>query len=182
MDETEQLLKQVAGRARSSHQGSYAATGTLIAAPLPAPLDTEDVRRAEAVLGFALPPLLGALYTRVADGGFGPEYGLLPLERSVAVYTAMRESAWRWPEGVLPIADFGCAMQACVDCRSESAQVLLFEPNPGDPDLAWYLDSPALADWLRGWLDGTAWFSDDSGAGEEWDLELTPWAEFRSRV
>ncbi|MFE2288119.1 SMI1/KNR4 family protein [Streptomyces sp. NPDC059443] len=169
MDETEQLLKQVAGRAHSSHPGRYAATGTLTA-PLPAPLDAEAVRRAEAVLGFALPPLLGALYTRVADGGFGPEY------------TAMRASAWRWPEGVLPIADFGCAMQACVDCRSESAQVLLFEPNPGDPDLAWYLDSPGLADWLRGWLDGTAWFSEESGAGEEWDLELTPWAEFRSRV
>ncbi|AWZ06977.1 MULTISPECIES: SMI1/KNR4 family protein [unclassified Streptomyces] len=181
MDETEQLLKQVAGRARSSHQGRYAAAGKPTE-PLPAPLDSAGPRRAEARLGFALPPLLAALYTRVADGGFGPEYGLLPLERAVAEYASMRGSAWRWPEGVLPIADFGCAMRACVDCRSETAQVLLFEPNSGDPGLAWFLESPGLADWLRGWLDGTAWFSEESGAGEEWDLELTTWADFGSRV
>ncbi|MCX5296541.1 SMI1/KNR4 family protein [Streptomyces sp. NBC_00193] len=181
MDDTEQLLKQVAGRAHSSHQGRYAATGTP-AAPLPAPLATAELHRAEAALGFALPPLLAALHTRVADGGFGPEHGLLPLERAVAEYTAMRASAWRWPEGVLPIADLGCALRACVDCRSETAQVLLFEPNSGEPDLAWFLESPTLADWLRGWLDGSAWFSEESGAGEEWDLELTPWAGFRARV
>lgn len=94
MDETEQLLKQVAGRARSSHQGRYAAAGKPTE-PLPAPLDSAGPRRAEARLGFALPPLLAALYTRVADGGFGPEYGLLPLERAVAEYASMRGSAWR---------------------------------------------------------------------------------------
>lgn len=133
--------------------------------PLPVPLPTAELHRAEATLGFALPPLLAALHTRVADGGFGPEYGLLPLECAVAEYTAMRASAWRRPEGVLPIADFGCALRACVDCRSETGQVLLFEPNSGDPGLAWFLESPALADWLRSWLDGSAWFSEESGWG-----------------
>ncbi|WP_327254456.1 hypothetical protein [Streptomyces sp. NBC_01244] len=59
---------------------------------------------------------------------------------------------------------------------------MLSEPNSGDPDLAWFLESPTLADWLRGWLDGSAWFSEESGAGEERDLELTPWAGFRARV
>ncbi|MFD5145391.1 SMI1/KNR4 family protein [Streptomyces sp. NPDC058401] len=181
MDETEQLLKQVAGRAHGPHQGRRAATGTPTA-PLPAPLPTAELHRAEAVLGFALPPLLAALHTRVADGGFGPEHGLLPLERAVAEYTAMRASAWRRPEGVLSIADLGCDLRACVDCRSETAQVLLFEPNSGEPGLVWSLESPTLADWLRGWLDGSAWFSGESGAGEDWDLELTPWADFRTRV
>lgn len=136
MNDTEQLLKQVAGRARSSRQGRYAATGTP-GAPPPAPLPTAELHRAEAALGFALPPLLAALHTRVADGGFGPE--LLPLERAVAECAAMRASAWRRPEGVMPIAGFGCA---CVHCRSETAQVLLFEPNSGEPDLAWFLESP----------------------------------------
>ncbi|MFJ3201781.1 hypothetical protein [Streptomyces sp. NPDC086989] len=55
----------------------------------------------------------------------------------------------------------------------------MFQQNPGDPDLARYADSPALADWLRGRLDGTAWFCDDS---EGADLEMAAWTEFRSRV
>ncbi|QES49616.1 hypothetical protein DEJ50_19180 [Streptomyces venezuelae] len=174
MNETEQLLEQVAAHARNSLKGQRK--------PLPAPLPPAGLRRIEGILGFDLPPLLAGLYTRIADGGFGPEGGLLTLGQAADAYAAMRTSAWRWPEGVLPIADFGCGLYACVDCRSETAQVLLFEPNPGDPDLAWYVDTPGLADWLRGWIDGTAWYCEDSAAGEEFDLELRLWSEFRSRV
>ncbi|MFD7262288.1 SMI1/KNR4 family protein [Streptomyces sp. NPDC059874] len=174
MNETEQLLEQVADRVRNSARGHGRS--------LPAPLGAGEIPRAEGILGFTLPPLLAALYTRVGDGGFGPEQGILSLREAVTTYEARRESGWRWPEGVLPIADFGCAMYACVDCRSETAQVLLFDPNPGEPDLAWSIDSPSLAGWLRGWLDGTAWFCEESGLGEEYDLEPAPWAEFRSRI
>ncbi|MFG2336973.1 SMI1/KNR4 family protein [Streptomyces yangpuensis] len=174
MDETEQLLQQVAHRARKSARGR--------GKPLPTPLRAGEIARAEGILGFPLPPLLALLYTRVGDGGFGPEQGLLPLRRAVGAYRAQRESGWRWPEGVLPVADFGCAMYACVDCRSKTAQVLLFDPNPGEPDLAWSVDTAGLADWLRGWLDGTAWFCEESDAGDAYDLELAPWAEFRSRI
>lgn len=45
-----------------------------------APLAEEQLQSAERLLGFALPPLLRAIYTRVADGGFGPGYGLYHLE------------------------------------------------------------------------------------------------------
>lgn len=47
-----------------------------------------------------------------------------------------------------PAADgtsLGCAMYACVDCHGEQGMVLPFEPNPGDPDVAWYIDSPSRA-------------------------------------
>lgn len=174
MNETEQLLEQVAAHVRHSARED--------GKPLPTPLDTGEVTRTEHILGFALPPLLAGLHTRVGDGGFGPEYGLLPLREIVRTYEAQRVSGWRWPEAVLPVADFGCGMWVCVDCRSEGAQVLLFDPNPGEPDLAWFIDSPSLADWLRGWIDGTAWYCEDSAAGEEYDLDPTPWAEFRSRI
>ncbi|MGW3325967.1 SMI1/KNR4 family protein [Streptomyces virginiae] len=174
MNETEQLLEQVAVRARNSAQGH--------GKPLPAALGAEEIARAEGILGFALPPLLAALYTRVGDGGFGPECGLLPLHDAVSAYRAGRSSAWRWPEGVLPIADFGCSLSVCVDCRSDTAQVLLFDPGLGEPDLAWSIDTPSLTAWLHGWLDGTAWYCDGSGAGEEFDLELTLWDGFRSRI
>ncbi|WP_405921749.1 SMI1/KNR4 family protein [Streptomyces sp. NBC_00122] len=174
MNETEQLLEQVADRVRNSAHAQ--------GRPLPAPSATGEIAHAEGILGFTLPPLLAALYTRVGDGGFGPEYGVLSLGQAVRTYGAQRASGWRWPAGVLPIADFGCAMYACVDCHSQTAQVLLFDPNPGEPDLAWSIDTPSLAGWLRGWLDGTAWFCEESGLGEETDLELAPWAEFRSRI
>lgn len=174
MNETEQLLEQVADRVRKSARGQ--------GKPLPAPLGAGEITRAEGILGFALPPLLARLYAHVGDGGFGPERGLLPLRQAVRTYESQRGSGWRWPEGVLPIADFGCAVYACVDCRSRTAQILLFDPNPGEPDLAWSIDTPSLAGWLRGWLDGTAWFCEESEVGEECDLELAPWADFRSRI
>ncbi|WP_030773688.1 SMI1/KNR4 family protein [Streptomyces sp. NRRL F-2664] len=174
MNGTEQLLERVADRARNAaHQHGK---------PLPEPLGAGEAARAEGVLGFALPPLLTRLHTRVGDGGFGPGEGLLSLRQAVAAYEGQRASGWSWPEAVLPVADFGCAVYACVDCRSEAAQVLLFDPHPGEPDLAWSVDAPSLADWLRGWLDGTAWFCAESPLGEDLDLDLAPWAEFRSRI
>lgn len=61
-------------------------------------------------------------------------------------YLANRKSGrkdpdWPWPEGVLPISHWGCAMYACVDCHSPGATVLLFEPNGGDCDHSWFVDS-----------------------------------------
>lgn len=174
MNETEQLLEQVADRVRNSARGHGRA--------MPAPLGSGEITRAEGIIGFTLPPLLAELYTRIGDGGFGPERGLLPLRRTVLAYEQRRSSGWRWPEGVLPIADFGCGVVACVDGRSDTAQVLLFDPNPGEPDLAWSIDSPSLAGWFHGWLDGTAWFCEESALGEEYDLEPAPWAGFRARI
>ena len=54
----------------------------------------EDVADAERVLGFSLPPLLSLLYCQAANGGFGPEYTLLPLigdgRTAVAEYGPLR--------------------------------------------------------------------------------------------
>lgn len=49
------------------------------AGSLPSCATDQDVRAAERELGFSLPPLLSLLYRTVANGGFGPEYTLLPL-------------------------------------------------------------------------------------------------------
>ncbi|MFE7395355.1 SMI1/KNR4 family protein [Streptomyces sp. NPDC057557] len=112
--------------------------------PLQAPPTAEGVACAEAALGFALPPLLTALYTRIADGGFGREYGPMPLIGD------------RAPDG------------------EES-----FEPNADEPQHAWYVDQPDLAQRLRSWLDGTAWYSEES---EDEGADLAPWPDFSARV
>ncbi|MFV2119621.1 SMI1/KNR4 family protein, partial [Streptomyces sp. Act-28] len=142
----------------------------------PAPVTTAGVEAAETALGFPLPGLLAALHTTVADGGFGPDHGLFPLRQAVSRYLALRrpgagDDADRpWPEGVLPTADLGCAMLACVDCRTPEGTVLLFEPDPGDVDRAWYVLAPDLATWFTAWLEGTSWFAED----QEFDGDLPP--------
>lgn len=40
------------------------------------PATAEQLQATEEALGFALPPMLRALYTHVANGGFGPAYGI----------------------------------------------------------------------------------------------------------
>ncbi|MCX4882931.1 SMI1/KNR4 family protein, partial [Streptomyces sp. NBC_00847] len=182
MTENEQLLARVAAKAHNTRPWGWPS--------LPQPVDVATAARAEAALGFTLPPLLADLYLRIGDGGFGPEYGLLSLLDSppagepsaVAQYLANRESArkdpdWPWPEGVLPISHWGCAMYACVDCRTPEATVLLFEPNADDAGQAWYVDAPSLTVWLTSWLDGTGWYEETNE-----EPEMTPWADLRIRT
>jgi mono/diheme cytochrome c family protein len=71
-------------------------------------------------------------------------------------------------------------MYACVDCHSADGTVLLFEPNPGDPDEAWYVDSPTLAGWLEHYLADTGWWI----AVENGDdvADMAPWPHARERA
>jgi hypothetical protein len=41
------------------------------------PATEEQLHETEEALGFPLPPLLRLLYTRIANGGFGPGYGII---------------------------------------------------------------------------------------------------------
>ncbi|MGW1543699.1 SMI1/KNR4 family protein [Streptomyces sp. NPDC002309] len=182
MTEIEQLLARVEDKAGNTRPRGWTS--------LPEPVEAATVARAEAALGFRLPPLLARLYTRIGDGGFGPEYGLLPLLDSppagepaaVVQYLAHREGArrdpeWPWPEGVLPISHWGCAMYACVDCLDPRAPVLLYEPNAGDAAHAWYADAPSLTDWLHAWVEGTGWYEET-----EEGSEMEPWSDFPLRT
>lgn len=182
MTEIEQLLSRVAEAAGTTRPWGWSF--------LPAPVDAEAIARAESALGFPLLPLLAALYLRVGDGGFGPEYGVLPLldsspagERAVvAQYLTNRTEAekdpdWPWPEGVLPISHWGCGMYACVDCSSPHGTVLLYEPNADEAEHSWYVDAPGLKEWLTTWLDGKGWY-EESYSGPD----LEPWADFSIRT
>lgn len=146
--------------------------------PLPAPAAEADVLAAEAAIGAPLPPLLRRLYTEVADGGFGPGYGLLGVGPGgwtddhrrglVAVLRAnqegaadLPEGAWRWPSTLLPIAYLGDVIYACADLARPGTPVLEYDPSDLDWDEDGYpLDeeealvevSPTLAGWLEAWL------------------------------
>ncbi len=90
MTENAQLLERVAAKAAAVRPWGRPS--------LPEPVDASTVAQAEAALGFPLPALLADLYLRIGDGGFGPEYGLLPLLDSSPVrQTTCREPVPRQP-------------------------------------------------------------------------------------
>ncbi|MFE4832339.1 SMI1/KNR4 family protein [Streptomyces sp. NPDC056672] len=181
MTDIDDLVQRVATRAASDSKD------------LPEPVDDAQIAEAEGQLGIALHPLLARLYREVADGGFGPDYRLLPLlgpgSSVVGEYLTRREASVgvehpKWPEGVVPILTWGCAMYAGVDCFSEDGQVLLFEPNPysgGSWEQCWFLDSAGLAAWLETWLAGTGWFEEDAFGMDDL-VEPLAWDQAASRL
>ncbi len=140
------------------------------------PVTASDVADAERSLGLPLPSLLVAIYTRIANGGFGPGYGLIGLPGgatddrgldTVNLYLdlclpAEGDPHWSWPRHLLPVGHLGCGMYACVDCSTVDGAVVWFEPNPhadGEPwDDAFIPLAPSLAVWLENWLAGVDMF------------------------
>ena len=102
------------------------------------------------------------------------------VDRYLRLRSTNAGTAWAWPEGVLPILTWGCGMYACVDCRSDNGTVLLFEPNPGDPDQAWYVDSDSLEEWFEHHVNDTGWWSKAENGEEPENLQ--PWTDARTRA
>jgi hypothetical protein len=140
----------------------------------PAPLLTKDaLHESEIALGFEVPPELKELYCCVGNGGFGPGYGLLGLingatddlgNTAVSGYQRLRnewsnESA-TWPEGLLPICNWGCAIYSCINCVPPEYEMTVFDPNPHDDSCADWSDAffperCSFAEWITLWAKGT---------------------------
>jgi len=132
--------------------------------PPPGPATPEQVAEAEALLGAPLPPLLRALYA-VANGGFGPAYGLLGLRdgwrddlRRTGVDIVGDVSAGRWPgipAGMLPLAHWGCAIYSFVSCPT--GRMFGWDPNPvdGDEEVPLFEQDYTIDTWFEAWLDST---------------------------
>jgi len=131
----------------------------------PLPLDTAGLARAEAELGFALPPMLRRVYLEVGDGGFGPGGGLMRVADAAAAYARLRTGAElprgrTWPEGLVPVvqADPG---YDCVDASTEAGRVVAWDPDglgERSGEKAWNRSfsevAPSIEAWLSGWVGG----------------------------
>ena len=165
-------LQAVAARAKDPVLRTDNAT--TVACNLGAPLDAAQIPAIEAILGFALPPLLVDLYGRVGNGGYGPSYGLMALKptdrpsfggNAVAVLLMLHSTGEEdedppprpWPLGLLPIVYGGCSLYAVMDCLDPGLPVLTFDADGPDADA----DRPVrevmvatglgFAEWLHRW-------------------------------
>jgi len=136
------------------------------------PIQTREIVRIEKVLGFTLPIILTRIYTEIANGGFGPAYGLMGLKGGMlddmgkdvlTLYLSFikersSDPHWYWPEKLLPLGYFGCGMYYCVDCSEDKLPVKWFEPNPHEDGQPWsesfILIIDSFEEWMFAYIDG----------------------------
>jgi hypothetical protein len=169
------LIEQLKNRINDSERATEGAT---IIAPVIYPVTSiPTLGGAEKSLGFTFPPLLRQIYLEVANGGFGPGYGLLGIPggatddtgyNAVELYHSFRRSVsddpmWQWPSHLVPVCYLGCAMYACIDCTTVAGAMVWFEPNPRDPGEPLHRFLIPVASSLELWL--TMWLNDEDWMG-----------------
>ncbi|MGV3722236.1 MAG: SMI1/KNR4 family protein [Actinomycetota bacterium] len=142
------------------------------------PVPPEQVDAFEREFGFQLPTLVRRLYTEVANGGYGPNWGIIRLwsppgadferwwEQPMSVeawlrfYRQEREKNeppgyWRhWPEPSIRFCEVGCNISICVDCATDQGRVFMDDPNRGeDPRDCFLPVADSVEEWLLEWLE-----------------------------
>lgn len=148
------------------------------------PLLEDELRESEEMLGFPLPEFVRRLYTQVGNGGFGPGYGgVLGLLNGATdesnINAVDRYRGWQdwqpdlagyeleaedivvpfaWPNRILAICHWGCAIYSCIDCNKEDGAVLRFRYDCYHPTMAltelMNPEAASFASWLEAWLHG----------------------------
>jgi hypothetical protein len=125
----------------------------------------EDVKSFAQATGLALPPFYTRLLTEVANGGFGPGFGLIgippyfddelrsDLSEAYLEGRGSHDPALRNPDGLLYLCSWGCGVHSYVDCSSAVGAVVTDELLFGD-QVEFTETSPALSIWLADWLSG----------------------------
>jgi hypothetical protein len=162
---SEALIRRLQERIRAEPTVDFAVKPPIRPRP---PVTERALAGAEARLGFPLSPLVRALYTQVADGGYGPGYGVIELDGDEYWLVGSRgqmdvESAnspggrW-WPERLVPFVNWGCHYFSGVDCSRPSCPVFFYDHDRAVGDMTFtdclFPDADSLAGWLSDWLAG----------------------------
>lgn len=133
--------------------------------PPPPPASPHLIERAESLVTARLPTVLRRLYLEVANGGFGPGYGVLGLDggfaddlgqTAVDILSERDDGSWPGlPSGLLPLCHWGCAIYSFVGCPS--GRMYGWDPNPVEPgdDVPFFEQEYTIDAWLSAWLDGS---------------------------
>jgi hypothetical protein len=103
------------------------------------PASVQTVAKAEEQLGFPLPDLLREIYLQVANGwsgfigleaGESDEWGNSLEGRYRMVRSPHPDyPQCPWPEGLVPLENWGCNIWSCVHCLKRRNPVVRFDPN-----------------------------------------------------
>lgn len=117
---------------------------------LPSVATAAEIADAEKYMGIAFPELLGTLFTSIANGGFGPGYGLIGLQggqlddqgRSITdLYSAFHQDIPVLSKAILPCCDWGGGVWSCIDCIDDKDLMVTISEygvtNTGVPFLEW---------------------------------------------
>jgi hypothetical protein len=133
------------------------------------PVSAAQLAEAEERLGFELPPIVRDLYTQVADGGYGPGYGLNRLIAGDSLTLVLSDQTFLeeratgdplslWPDKFLRLCEWGCNYFSGIDCSRPACPIVRFVPD-------WCAEGAAMAEvrvpeadsleeWLEAWLRG----------------------------
>ncbi|MFI2371764.1 SMI1/KNR4 family protein [Streptomyces sp. NPDC018833] len=125
---------------------------------MPPPAAPEAIAEAEQTIGFPLPPLLRRLYLEVANGGFGPDEGILGVSGGRAqgnfwdiaeLYEDGPDPSGRIPAGLVLIYDWGGTIWSLVDFREPAGAMWCNHEGEHWPQ------GITLTEWLTGTTAGT---------------------------
>jgi len=151
----------------------------------PAPASASTLESAEKRLGFGLPTHLREIYRSVADGGFGPWSGLMPVARVVASYEkcVAFDTQPRWPQGMLPVEQDGPVMH-CIDTAGRVVRLDMEQLDDGNSNLLELFEPVAgtLAEWLDAWETGRLFSQDAMDACRRDEIFAEAREQWRQRV
>ncbi len=132
--------------------------------PAPTPESFADFEKAT---GYPLPGCLRRIYETYGNGGFGPYSDMLGLidghkdDLGRDIHTIYNDymtsdpedTAWCWPEYMIPFLHLGCAMYLCYDAREAPYPIYRFDPSRrgigDDMAPAFTLECASLESWLK---------------------------------
>jgi hypothetical protein len=130
--------------------------------PLAAPASPKDIASAEKRLAFPLPDDLKHLYSAIANGGFGPGGGLIPLDEVVSYYEELSanppgEGGQPWPAHLLPFNRY----DLCCNCYDvKTGEIVFWDEETlldGPSDRVWKgsfkKTDHSLSAYLEAWLE-----------------------------
>lgn len=162
------LIEALADRLKANPD-SIDVMGNAFRARPPAP--ESAIADAETALGHGLPPLLRTIYRTVANGGFGPGYGILgvdggfPDDQRMTIVDRYRsfcetdphDPTWQWDAAWLPFCHWGCGIYSVAILAPPYP---IFYIDPGNKDEGAPMASvvtphkPSIEAFFTDWLAG----------------------------